>query len=660
MLHGNHGEASHQLRMSDNLIGGIEDLHIQENLGHDIMLRIDGRAFAGNDDYLAKVEVAKEDVGYIRAGYSQYRTWYDGNGGFFPFPTAPGGLFFPPQKEVFALDRSCVFFEFGLRNPNLPEVTFRYERDTRHGQKDSTVWGDTSLTGVGSRKITPAFRDINEVRDIFSLDVAHTLANTDFNVGVRFEHENNDNSLNLLLNPTEIYQTTITQHDSLKDDMFSAHGMTETHFGEKVWFTLGYAYTAFNTDLGGSRVYGPGYDTTFDPARTPYLADGEGFYKLLGGSEWDQHVAHINLMWKPTAHLSLIAAGRFESQRNDNTASFVDTLSQGSNYMLTPYQDNSSNDTNKVAESLELRYTGLPNWLFYARGEWTQEIGSVIDRVSVLPSNTPKFSADIDRDRHIQKYDFGTNWYPCQKATVSAEYFHKVDDNRYSNSMIPPGPAAMVAPLVEFPGRLSNQDFNSDNLNFRLTLRPLSGVALVSQYEFMRAEIDTQTFGIDMRESGKTTNHNFSEAITWSPLSRLYLQASASYVLSKTETPAAITIQNPLPNPSRPLIGPQNFDFKNNYWTLSASAGFVIDSKTNLQAEYTYYKADNFTNVALFTQPYGAGAEEHMVTLNLTRQLMKNVTANIKCGYQEYNDQTSGGYNNFSGFLVFSGLQVRF
>ena len=61
--------------------------------------------------------------------------------------------------------------ELGLRAPNWPEITIRYDHEFRWGQKDSTVWGDTNLTGLlppynSTRKIVPSFRNIDEKRDI--------------------------------------------------------------------------------------------------------------------------------------------------------------------------------------------------------------------------------------------------------------------------------------------------------------------------------------------------------------------------------------------------------------------------------------------------------------------------------------------------------------
>ena len=98
------------------------------------------------------------------------------------------------------IDRGEAWVELGLRVPDWPEITIRYSHEFRDGQKDSTIWGDTTLTGLPvnpTRKIVPSFRDIDETRDIFSLEASKTIGNTDVLLGMRYEHTEDDDSLNM-------------------------------------------------------------------------------------------------------------------------------------------------------------------------------------------------------------------------------------------------------------------------------------------------------------------------------------------------------------------------------------------------------------------------------------------------------------------------------
>ena len=98
------------------------------------------------------------------------------------------------------IDRGEAWVELGLRVPDWPEITIRYSHEFRDGQKDSTTWGDTTLTGLPvnpTRKIAPSFRDIDETRDIFHFEMSKTFGNTDVLLGMRYEHTKDDDSLNM-------------------------------------------------------------------------------------------------------------------------------------------------------------------------------------------------------------------------------------------------------------------------------------------------------------------------------------------------------------------------------------------------------------------------------------------------------------------------------
>ena len=149
------------------------------------------------------------------------------------------------------------------------------------------------------------------------------------------------------------------------------------------------------------------------------------------------------------------------------------------------------------------------------------------------------------------------------------------------------------------------------------------------------------------------TKHVITESINWSPLARLYLQADLSYVLDETDTPASTII---LGSNTEPSV----LNFNNDYWTVTASAGYIINDKTDVHAEYSYYRADDYVNNSSAGVPYGAGATEHRVTASLNRQLSKNVRLRLQYSYYNYRDETSGGHNNYTAHSIFSSLHFGF
>jgi hypothetical protein len=235
--------------------------------------------------------------------------------------------------------------------------------------------------------------------------------------------------------------------------------------------------------------------------------------------------------------------------------------------------------------------------------------------------------------------------------SLSGQYYHKIAS--YGEDVF----------SADFP-RLINQKWNTDDFNVRVPYHPnipasLGSLALVTRYDFVRTAIDGQwevfTDGdlLNEEETGVITKHVISESVNWSPASRFYLQTDFSYVWDKTHTPASSIVLVP-------GAGATVLDFTNNYWTITASAGYIIDEKTDVHCEYTYYRADDYVNNSFAGVPYGAGATEHTASATLNRQLSKQVRLQLKYTFYDYRDETSGGHDNYRAHSIFSGLQFRF
>ncbi len=671
-------EQEHRLP-GDQPYGGIQDLHFEQTFDKDALFSIDGHALWDFNDYDITVQLSKPKLGYIKGGFTEFRSWYDGNGGFFPH-TGPlsdphtGTWFSPPFPEMH-IDRGDAWVELGLRVPNWPEITIRYSHEFRFGQKDSTIWGDTNLTGLlppfnSTRKIIPSFRDIDETRDIFSFDISKTFGNTDVLLGMRYEHNDNDYSLNMERNagqlppvvapPGQQRKVTQTQNDDV--DLFSGHAITETRITENLWFTAGYSYTTLQNDLSGTRIFGTHWDAAFgEPVPTLGQRD-HAFIDLAGTSQIKEHLVNANLFWMPLDSLVILTGFRYTHENFDadssflaeepvrNVPPFTPTNPRNGFHFGPPIPANGARtaDYDLFAQRLELRFTGIKDWLFYAEGEWEEEYGHVNEFQTIDEAEEP---LDKNTNSLGQKYTIGFNWYPTMRLNLSGRYFHRIAS--YDEDII----------TAQFP-RLINQDWNIDDFNFRITFRPklptcMGTLALVTRYDFVHTDIDGQweVFSdgelLNEEQTGEIKKHVISESLTWNPLARFFLQANFSYVLNQTDTPANnIELV--------PDHGATVVNFRNDYWTVTSGFGYIIDDKTEFLADYSFYCAnDHFKNAAV-AMIYGLGATEHTASATLTRQLTKQMRLLLRYGYYNYRDVTSGGHNNYIAHSLYSGLQVRF
>ena len=660
-------EQEHRLP-GDQVYGGIQDLHFEGTFDKNGVFSVDGHALWDFNDYDITVQLAKPNLGYIKAGYTEFRSWYDGNGGFFPH----NDVFFDPAYPEMHIDRGDAWIELGLRAPNWPEITIRYDHEFRFGQKDSTVWGDTNQTGLlppfnSTRKIIPSFRNIDEKRDIFSFEASKTIGNTDVLLGMRYEHNTDDYSLNMERGAGQLppvvsppgQQRKVTQQQNDDVDLFSGHGITVTRITDNFWFTAGYSYTTITNDLSGTRIFGTHWDEAFGEPVPTLTSRDHAFIVLAGMAQIKENLFNANLFWMPFENLSILSGFRYTHQNNDSESTFIaeepvpntppftaNNPQGGFHYGVgEPANGARNSDYNEFAQRLELRYTGIKDWLFYAEGEWEEDYGSVNEFQTV----NEEVPLDKNTNALGQKYTVGATWNPSMRFSMAGQYFHRIAS--YNEDII----------SADFP-RLINQDWNVDDFNIRMTFRPklpacMGSLALVTRYDFVHTSIDSQWYfdGDTFAElqSGEIKKHVISESLNWNPLPRFFLQANFSYVLNQTDTPAN-NIEL-VPNG-----GPTVVNFRNDYWTVTSGIGYIIDDKTDFYADYYFYCANDYYKNPAVAVPYGMGSTESTVSATVTRQLSKNTRLLLRYGFSDYRDVTSGGHNNYQAHSLYSGLQVRF
>jgi hypothetical protein len=405
---------------------------------------------------------------------------------------------------------------------------------------------------------------------------------------------------------------------------------------------MGGSFTTIDTDLSGSRIYGPSYNA---PLSSTYANNGSGFTGLTGGGNTKEYVANMNLMMTPIDNLVFVPALRVEYEGGDLADNYNGTSGTGATFKSTPTTAGNNNWHLDVAQSLEARYTGFRNWSLYASGEWSEDNGNEVWNQETTAIFTPVLNHDWNMLG--QKYTVGANWYPLYRLNFSGQYYHQIHDYDYDNNL--------TATPTTYPGYLQNQNFTVDDMNFRVTWRVLNTLSLVTRYDFQYSTVDTTSIPNGGAQAGEVqsanfTSHIISENVSWTPFARLYVQAGGSYVLNSLDTPVA----------SSSGINNLVLNSASDYWTANTSAGYALNEKTDLQLQYSYYHADDYMNNSAFSQPFGAGDEQHSVTTTITRRISKALQVSLKYGFFRNRDKTSGGLNNYDAQLVYASMQYRF
>ena len=635
---GNKAEFRQQQQKSGNVFGGIEDLHYQASGTNGTSVSVDGRALFDEDDYRLRLEVSKEKLGYLRFTYSEFQTWYNGDGGYF----SPSQAYYGLPGNGLGLDRGEISFEAGLRLDKLPSLTFKYTHATREGDKGSTIWGPVHPANDAQvRGISPTVLHLDEHRDIFELDATHHVKATELGVGVRYETGKLEDTRNMDFWRGEPIEQKVSDRQGTSYDLFNVHAFTETWLKKNLLLTSGFAYTDLNNDISGSRIYGSDFDVGG-------VQNGFGYYGLDGDSRLHEYVLDLNLLVKPSPSWSIVPSVRVQKEDTDAFSQGMETLGAAA---PTPFSAESDAEVLDVRERLDITYNGFTNWVLYARGELTEGQGNLEELGGTVPINgigVPGVDRETEDNRFFQKYSAGARWYPARTVTLDVGGYYKNNDYDYDHERdSTPNDSASAN---RYPAYMVMHNFETYDGNVRLTLRPVRKVTMVTRYEYQWNTVHARPdaiSGLAEVESSKMTSQIFAQDISWSPWSRLYLQAGFNYVVSETETPAS--------DYTRAIL-----ESENNYWTVNFSSGLVLDDKTDLNIGYFYYQADNYQDNSEFGLPLGASGTEHGVTATLVRRLSKNLRLTCKYGYYQYDDGTYGGNRDYDAHVLYSSLQYRF
>jgi hypothetical protein len=637
-VEGSKGAYAQRFQTDPDFFGGLEELTYRRESDLDSIL-VRAALLPGQDKYSARMIWTRAEVFSVDLGYDQFRTFFH----HAPLSFRPNSASFSPGEDRLHVDRSRLWLELGFTLEDLPRLRVRYERLTRRGAKPSTHLGETNLTGgAGARSIVPATLDLDETRDVFTVDAEKSTPQQRWATGLRYDRTRYSNARYTERRPGEANaQRKVTTTENLSSDMFSTHGYYLRAFGEKTVGSVGALFSTLDTNIGGNRVYGTDFDAVFDPVFPRRQIGDLGFLDLGGGNQLKQYVFNGNLMYRPHKHWAIRPAVRYEHLRTEGVSTFIAT--NVLNSLVTARQDSSAaseKQENRLTETLEIRYTGRPMWTYTVRGEWMQSSGDLEEVMRNAATGAALLDRATDYSRKSQKYIATAQWHARPSLSITSEYYFKVRQNDYRAERDSTPPVG----IDRYPAFITNQDFETHDVNVRLSWRAATWLSTVTRYDYQRSIVTSSFAGFPELRGARTATHILSQSITTTPRPYWFLSGTVNLTFDQTTTPVADLIRHA----------------DNNYVNVSVISGWVVGKRSDLYLELSRVEARDFIDKSSVSLPYGADLRYDSAALTWVFKASEALTYTIKYGYAEGRDALRGDRSDYRAHTVYSKVQYAF
>jgi mono/diheme cytochrome c family protein len=621
-VHGNKAKFRELEGVTDGFSGGLEKFSLAQQIGPNEKLSLDGHLLVPQQDFGLTLGLDKTDVGFVHAGFEQWRKYYGSDGGFDPAVT-PSQFF--PNRDLF-LNDGHAWVDFGLDLPHLPQIALGYEYQYRNGAEATLDWGDAN-----KKNIFPSTQGVDERTHILKFDLTNDLVGWHIEDSARLEYyseKNQDAETGILGGniPNEFINT--------RDDYHHVQGMETLMFEKPVrdWWLLSGGF--YYSRLEGSDYFN---QTTAIPAF--------GVNTVLSGQQInlsrDSEIFSAASLFTPLDYLTFSLATQNEWTREDGFGDSVPDLQLALN---TPA--GSSLDEFKASQQANFRFTKIPFTVVSGAAQVSEE------SVSEYQEEDPvEFMRDTAADNRHYNVQLGLSSSPWRAWEFSAQV--RRDDSKTDYNELLDIYNGIPGPSNGYPAFILNRDIRSDIFETKVVWRPSLWLKTTLTYQLTATRYSSKTdpaYNLGLMEEvspggpildGIYDQQTYGLAVTVTPVRRLYFTGAFTYGFSH-----AFTADN-----GDPSIAP----YRGDIYTLNAAATYALDSKSSLQAAYSFSSADYTQNNAAAGVPLGLDYFRRDLTISLTRKFNPRLAGSLRYAFSQYSEPGGGNGNDYlaHGFFCF-------
>jgi mono/diheme cytochrome c family protein len=629
-VHGNKAKFRELEGVTDGFSGGLEKFSLVQPLGPNEKLSLDGHLLVPEQDFALTLGLDKTDLGFVHAGFQQWRQFYSSDGGYDPAVRPPQ---FTPNGDLH-VDQGRAWVDFGLDLPRWPQMALGYEFQYRSGTESTLDWDDANR-----KNIYPATLAVNERTHILKFDVTNDFSgwHVEDSTRVEFYTERNRGaepgilSVGPLLDIHELFNTP--------DDYHHVQGMNTLMFEKPIrdgWLLSGGFYY--------SRLEGSDYFnlTTAIPSFSVNSVLNSRQITLSRDSE----IFSASSLFTPLDYLTFSLGTQNEWAREQGFGASVPDLELSVNAPAA-----SSVDEFKAAQEANFRFTKIPFTVVSGQARLEEE--SVSEYQEEDPS---QFMRDTAADNRRYDFQLGLSTSPWRALEWSAQFRRQDSETHYGQLLDLYN--GLYGPTNGYPAFILNRDIRSDVFETKLVWRPALWLKTTLMYDISSTDYSSKTdpafnptnfqqvsFGGPILD-GSYDAQTYSAGVTMTPVRKLYFSGVFTYSLSR-----ALTADH-----AELAIVP----YRGDIYTLNATATYALDPKSSVQAAYNFSRAAYGENNAAAGVPLGLDYTRHDLSFGLTRKFNARVSASLRYAFSQYAEPSGGHANDFVAHGVFCALACKF
>jgi Planctomycete cytochrome C len=622
--------------------GGAEAFDFHQQVNPDTALDLSGRARLEQNDYRVSLSLRRDNVGFTRFGFEQYRHYFDGTGGSYA-PFQPSS--FDPGQDLHE-DIGRAWTEFGLTLPRWPRVVVGYEYQYRRGSESLLQWGPVADPAGTTKNIYPAYQDVDEKTHVLKLDLTYDTHGARLEDNFRAEfyrlqtHRVNDGSLQL---GQAVPDSTVLVDESYRHFQANNSFRLEKQINPWLYASGGYLYNR----LAGDGAFNQGAMLTATGGLFPYawsdaiLLDQEThlFNAAASLGPWAGLVGFAGVQEEWTAQHGL---GLEQLDAGDPA--------DPSTFFLQPASVGSDLGTFRSEENFGVRYTRIPCTVLFTDVRLEQtHLGQFGEEQPASGGFVPgEFTRYTDEVGDLKEYRAGFELSPWTVVSFNTQFKHRDKQTDYNHLLA----EAFGFPNAGYPAFITRRDLTDEEVTAKMVVRPVSWLRTTLSYRLLASDYHTATAPLpgDLSPGGGVLAGNYDAQVyslnaILTPWRRGYLSSTLSYQPSRIVT-ANNGVASVVP-------------YRGDVYSLINSANYAVSASTPLRATYSYSHADYGEDNAGGGLPLGIRYTWHALQFGVRHRLRKRATLGVQYAFYYYHEPSGGDVNDFTAHAVFAMLSVK-